>query len=131
LVDIALDLLQRHHAGLSNPRLHVAGHAEAAPTLWCHVKRGLYRKHLTQAADIGHRIANSLIGLEVAVQARLRYLRHRDRDAPRAGFLCQAGLGRTSLAHCCAPFSGMGTLAEPLTSAASSRLSRAAIAASA
>ena len=87
---------------------------------------GLHRKHLAQASDIGHRVADSLIGLDVAMQARLRYLRHCDGDAPRVGLLCGV-----ALAHCCAPFSGKGNLAEPLASAASSRLSRAAIAASA
>ena len=136
LVDVAFHRLERHHAGLSDPRPHTARDMVAAAALRRHIEGGLCREHLAQIADIGDRLADGLVGLEVAMQARVRDLRDRHRDAPRIWLqrIWLQRIGFSVLLLLIAPAStavGTGNFAEPLNSVASSRPSRAAMAASA
>src|SRR4029078_3911709 len=113
--DLALHLIQRHHAGLSDPRAHATDDLKAAAALRRHVERGLHRENRAQGANIGDRIARGLIGFELTMLPGFRYLRHHDGDAPRILLLCHATLAH-ALASAC---SGDGNLKVPANRAAS------------
>ena len=73
-VDLVLDRLERHHAGLADRRRHVADHVQAAAAVPGHVEAGLQARQGGKPGELGDRRARLRIGDEIEMPAGFGHL---------------------------------------------------------
>ena len=107
LVDVVLDRLERHHAGLANPRPHMAGDMETAAALRRHVERCMRRAALRASPRPRPSPCATASSASISRCSPLSGICATATGRARVGLV-----GRAGLAHsCCAPtFSGDGNL---------------------
>ena len=82
LVDLILDRLQGHDAGLTDRRPNVTGHAQAAVAMQRDVEDCLEAREVAQPRKLGDGGANRFIGHQIDLTSGFGYVADSERHAP-------------------------------------------------